>query len=478
MGMALWLTACQAQITPLPTVAVPLTAPAPATRPLAGAAGLDDPLYPTLGNGGYDVLHYDIDLKVDVDSNSLNGATTISARATQALSAFNLDFSGLTIGQVTVNGAPARYRRQASELTITPLQPVQADSLLTVTVAYQGQPQPIRDPGVPFLPLGWQRFGDDIAVVSEPSGAMTWFPSNNHPLDKATFTMRLTVPKPYQAAANGVLSDTHDNGSSTTYVWQMTDPMATYLATVHIGRYEVVTAAGPDGVVRRDYFPLGTPASVKASFARIPQMMQFMRQRIGPYPFAAYGVALLSVPTGWALETQTLSTFGAGAGGAAWDEGEVMHELAHEWFGNSVSPATWQDVWLNEGFATYFQWLWQEQNEGSAAFDATVQKAYASMLAQDVGAPLPQQPPGMFTDATYQRGAWTLHALRLTVGDEVFFKILRTYYQRFAGSHASTADFIATAVEVSGQPAVEALLRDWLTNSKLPAPPAPSAQTR
>lgn len=118
MGMALWLTACQAQITPLPTVAVPLTAPAPATRPLAGAAGLDDPLYPTLGNGGYDVLHYDIDLKVDVDSNSLNGATTISARATQALSAFNLDFSGLTIGQVTVNGAPARYRRQASELTI------------------------------------------------------------------------------------------------------------------------------------------------------------------------------------------------------------------------------------------------------------------------------------------------------------------------------------------------------------------------
>jgi aminopeptidase N len=477
--LALWLTACRPQNTLMPTAAVRVTAPAPASKPLAGAAGLGDPLYPALGNGGYDVLHYAIDLTVDVASNTLTGATMISARSTQALSAFNLDFSGLTIGQVTVNDAPARYRRQNTELTITPAQPVQADSLLTVTVAYQGQPEPIRDPGVPFLPLGWQRFGDDIAVVSEPSGAMTWFPSNNHPLDKATFTMRLTVPKPYQAAANGILSDTQDNGSSTTYVWQMTEPMATYLATVHIGRYEVVTAAGPGGVARRDYFPLGTPASVKASFASIPQMMQFMRERIGSYPFAAYGVALLPIPTGWALETQTLSTFGAvPAGQAGWDEGEVMHELAHEWFGNSVSPATWQDVWLNEGFATYFQWLWQEQNEGSAAFNTTVQQVYASLLAHDVGAPLPQQPPGMFTEATYQRGAWTLHALRLVVGDEVFFKILRTYYQRFAGSHASTSDFIATAVEVSSQPAVETLLRDWLMNPKLPTPPALSEQPR
>ena len=270
------------------------------------------------------------------------------------------------------------------------------------------------------------------------------------------------------------MSDTQDNGSSTTYVWQMTDPMATYLATVHIGRYEMVTATGPGGVVRRDYFPLGTPDSVKASFVPIAQMMQFMSERIGPYPFAAYGVALLSIPTGWALETQTLSTYGASAAnGQGWDEAEVMHELAHEWFGNSVSPATWQDVWLNEGFATYFQWLWQEHNEGPTAFNASVQEVYAAMLAQDIGSPLPQQQPGMFTDATYQRGAWTLHALRLTVGDVVFFKILRAYYQRFAGSHASTADFIATAVEVSGQPAVELLLRDWLTGPNLPAQPAP-----
>ena len=472
----LCLNACQPQTPPAATSAPAASAiPAPPSSPaMTGAAGLGDPLYPELGNGGYDVQHYTIDLSVDVAADTLEGVTTIGARTTQTLRAFNLDFSGLTISRVTVNGEPAAYRRQGSELIITPAQPVAASAPLTVTVAYQGQPQPIRDPGVPFVPLGWQRFGDDLAVVSEPSGAMNWFPSNNHPSDKATFTFRLQVPKPYQAAANGVLSETHDNGASVTYVWQMADPMATYLATVHIGRYDVVTTTGPGGVVRRDYFPLGTPDAVKASFAPIPEMMQFISERIAPYPFAAYGVALLPVSTGWALETQTLSTYGgSGAGSAGWDEGEIMHELAHEWFGNSVSPATWQDAWLNEGFATYFQWLWRAQRDGAEPFDAEVQQAYRTLAAKQVGPALPQQPADLFTDATYLRGAWTLHALRLTVGDDTFFDILRAYYRRFAGGSASTADFVATAVAVSGQPGVEALLRAWLTSPNLPAQPAP-----
>lgn len=466
LGLALWAAACQPQTAPAPTTAVTEIPPAPGATLAApaGAAGLGDPLYPALGNGGYDVQHYTIDLTVDVVRNMLDGVTTITAHATQPLSAFNLDFSGLTITRVTVNGQSADYRRQGSETTITPPQPLAAGARLTVTVAYRGEPQPIRDPGVPFVPLGWQRFEQGIAVVSEPSGAMNWFPSNNHPADKATFTFRVQVPKPYQVAANGVLADTQDAGSSTTFVWQMTDPMATYLATVHVGRYEVVTATGPGGVTLRYYFPLRTPDTVKAKFERIPQMMQFMTERFGAYPFDAYGVALLPVSTGWALETQTLSTYGADGA----DEAEVFHELMHEWFGNSVSPATWQDVWLNEGFATYFQWLWQEETEGRPAFDATVQQAYAGLVSRRVGPVLPQQPAGMFTAATYQRGACTLHALRLTVGDAVFFQILRTYYERFAGGVASTADFSATAVEVSGQPGVEALLNAWLTN---PTPP-------
>lgn len=150
-----------------------------------------------------------------------------------------------------------------------------------------------------------------------------------------------------------------------------------------------------------------------------------------------------------------------------------MHELAHEWFGNSVSPATWQDAWLNEGFATYFQWLWRAQRDGAEPFDAEVQQAYRTLAAKQVGPALPQQPADLFTDATYLRGAWTLHALRLTVGDDTFFDILRAYYRRFAGGSASTADFVATAVAVSGQPGVEALLRAWLTSPNLPAQPAP-----
>lgn len=466
IALALGLAACQPASPAAPTAS-------PAAPSAAGAAGLGDPLYPALGNGGYDVQHYAIDLTVDVARNTLDGAVTITANATQALSAFNLDFSGLTVGHVTVNGQPANFQRQGSEMTITPAQPLAAGAPLTVTVAYRGEPQPIRDPGVPFVPLGWQRFQQGIAVVSEPSGAMNWFPGNHHPADKATFTFRVQVPKPYQVAANGVLTETQETDSAAAFVWRMDDPMATYLATLHIGRYEVVTTAGPDGVPLRHYFPLDTPAGVKAQFAVIPQMMQFMTERFGPYPFDAYGVALLSESTGWALETQTLSTYGAGGG----DETEIFHELMHEWFGNSVSPATWQDVWLNEGFATYFQWLWQEQTAGSAAFEATTRQVYAGLVSRHIGPVLPQQPAGMFTAATYQRGAWTLHALRLTVGDEVFFRTLRTYYDRFAGGVASTADFIATAVEVSGQPAVEALLRAWLSDASVPAAPEGGAIT-
>ncbi len=439
--LLIWLlTACRA-----PAPVTPSPAPAACTNP--AAAGLGDPLYATLGNGGYDVQHYTIVLTVDVAQNRLEGTTTMAAVASEPLCAFNLDFSGLVVTEATVNGAPAGVRRQGDELTLTPAQEVASGAALTVEVRYAGEPQPVRDPGVPFVPLGWQRFGQGIAVVSEPSGAMNWFPGNNHPQDKASFTFFVTVPKPYQAAANGVLIGAQDEGASTTYHWEMADPMATYLATVHIGRYEMVVSEPVNGVQRRDFFPLGTPAATKARFDRLPEMIRFMEARIGPYPFAVYGVALLDTSVGWALETQTLSTFGVEGS----DESTVFHELMHEWFGNSVSPATWQDIWLNEGFATYFEWLWLEETAGRAAYERAVSSASTPDVTPAVLPPLPQRPREMFDATTYREGALVLHVLREKVGDEVFFEILRTYYQRFAGATAGTADFIATAVEVSGR---------------------------
>ena len=197
-----------------------------------GADGLGDNLYPQLGNGGYDVRHYTIDLAFIPAENQIEGKTSIDAVATQDLSSFNLDLLGLTVEQVVVNDVAASFERINHELIISPDQPLLSGDSLSVEVTYAGVPEPITDPSVTFVNLGWQAWNDDFfAAVSQPSGSMNWFPSNNHPLDKATYTIRVTAPEPNVAVANGVLSDTVSNDDGTrTFVWQMDQPMASYLA--------------------------------------------------------------------------------------------------------------------------------------------------------------------------------------------------------------------------------------------------------
>jgi aminopeptidase N len=195
-------------------------------------------------------------------------------------------------------------------------------------------------------------------------------------------------------------------------------------------------------------------------------MLAFLEELIGPYPFDTYGVVALTEPTSWALETQTLSTFGSNRP----PEFVVLHELAHEWFGNSVSPATWQDIWLNEGFAVYLSRMWEEFKGDPETFSRQMNLDYDALDRAQVGPPIPEEPRDMFTQAVYDRGGWTLHALRLTVGDETFREILQTYYDRFKYSTASTADFLEVVREIGGTEAAD-ITEAWLTNPELP--PAP-----
>lgn len=480
-------SACAPGATPRPpatiaspnaTSAAPTTAPSATATPAptqtqssrtvagAGADGLDDPFYPQMGNGGYDVQHYTLALDVDVAGNTISGTATISATATQPLSAFNFDLLGLDVASAEVDAQPAEFRRDGSELTLVPAQPLADGALFTTVIRYGGTPTPVRDPSADFATLGWTAYSSGIYVVSEPSGSMNWYPVNNHPTDKATYTFRVTVPKPYAMAANGVLQDQIDNGATTTYIWQARDRMASYLATVHIGRYEVQTLPGPDGLLIRNYFPVGTSQTVKDKFARTSDMIAFLVNMLGPYPFEAYGVVLVDQPLDFALETQTLSTFGKDGG----EELTVFHELMHQWFGNSVSPKMWRDVWLNEGFATYFQYLWLEHRAGRAALDKVMRDNYGYFGNRDASPAIPTNPRQMFATGVYVRGSWTLHALRLTVGDATFFRILRTYYERYRDGNASTDDFIAVAREIGG-PNTEPLLRAWLFDPNVPAMP-------
>ena len=446
----------------------------PVVRTTGKLDSIGDPYYPELGNSGYDAQHYTLDLTVDMSHNVVSGIAIMQARATQALQAFNLDFEGFVISALTVDDARANYSRTEHELTITPTRSLATGAVFTTTVTYNGTPRTVHSPAVIDIPLGWTNYGGGSYVASEPAGAAAWYPVNDHPRDKANYTFRITVPKPYVVAANGLLQETIDHGATQTYRWETVHPLASYLATVNIAPFVTEQSIGPGGLPIRNFFPPDIAANATNVFSPTAEMIDFYSQRFGPYPFEAYGVVVANKELGYALETQTLSLFGRDAGanlpGAPWIESTVAHELAHHWFGDSVSAANWQDIWLNEGFATYAQWLWAEHKQGRGALDSAVRGAYRGLSERT--SPPPGKPPAddLFNNSVYARGALTLHALRLEVGDDTFFRVLQTYTERFRYGNASTADFIAVATEVSGRD-LKALFNSWLYANELPKLP-------
>ena len=458
-----------------PTTAVTESAAAPDGEAKPGAAGIGDSLYPEFGNGGYDVEHYTLDLTVkDVATSDLDGVTTIAARATQNLSSFNLDFMGFEITTIVINGQPADYKRNKRELTITPATPLAEKEAFTVEVHYQGAPG--ERSGVALPQTGWITFDGGSFVLSEPDGAASFYPVNDHPLDKASYTFRVTVPEPFEVAANGVLTETIDNGSTTTFLFEERDPMASYLATVDIAEFDLETSKAENGIPIRNYYSSSLPEDVRKPFQRQGEMLVYFSDIFGPYPFEVYGALVMDTNFGAALENQTMSIFGRDMIDTEHVEGTeqvVAHEMAHQWFGDSVSLADWRDIWLNESFATYSQALWLEHTRGKRALDNWIKGVYGFVRENRESMSPPGKPPAheLFNAGVYYWGALALHALRLEVGDEKFFEILKTYQKRFEDGNVRTADFIAVAQEVSGKE-LNAFFDSWLYSEDLAPIPA------
>ncbi|WP_328943389.1 M1 family metallopeptidase [Streptomyces sp. NBC_00250] len=437
-------------------------------RGTPGAAGLRDPFFPKLGNGGYDVSRYALTLAYDPRTGRLDGTAEITARATQDLSAFNLDLAGLTVDRASVDDAPAAANRAGNELTLRPLEEIREGAEFRASVTYGGVPEPITD--ADGSEEGWLRTDDGAVAVGEPAGSMTWFPGNHHPSDKAAYTLTLTVPAGLEGISNGVRTArrTTADGRVTTE-WRTTEPMASYLATVAIGRYET---DGAGSATAPGSLPVLTAAerSVAAGSAalrdEIPEIIDRQTRRFGPYPFSTAGAIVTEDGTlGYALETQTRPVFPA----AAFDRTTLVHELAHQWFGNSVTPATWRDLWLNEGFATYAEWLYTEEYEHVPA-----RTHFERAFAQDANWAFPPAAPpaaeNLFDPPVYQRGAMVLHKLRETVGDETFDEILRGWPAKYRHANASTADFTAYAESVAGR-GLDELWDVWLYGDGKPAKP-------
>ncbi|MGV9312704.1 M1 family metallopeptidase [Streptomyces sp. NPDC003691] len=464
---------------------------------------MSDSYLPQHGDDGYRVTAYDLDLEYVPHTGRLAGRATVHAVAARGLPVLALDLGAFRLHKVLVDGRrPARWTHRAGKLRITPGKPVPPGTAFTVEVRYQGVPQPVRTRE--WGELGWEQLDEGALVASQPHGAPSWFPCNDRPDDKAVYRIAMTAPTPYTVVANGRLVSRTAGASTTRWVYEQSAPMATYLATVQIGPYERVPVPGADepGAAEqgagaeaaaggREAAGPGVPQSAAVprpllgrfahDFARQGRMIALFEECFGPYPFDSYGVVVVADDLDVPVEAQGLAVFGANhVDGARGSERLIAHELAHQWFGNSLTVADWRHIWLNEGFAKYAEWLWSEASGGpAAAVLAARSRARLALLPQD----LRLADPGLrrlFDDRVYERGALTLHALRTTVGDPAFTALLREWTAVHRHGLVTTEGFTALAERhagagaAGGAEAVARLFRAWLQEKRLPELPVPS----
>ncbi|MEU2337806.1 M1 family metallopeptidase [Streptomyces sp. NPDC006654] len=430
------------------------------------------------GTHDHRTLAYDLRLTYDPAAATLDGRAHVRAVAERTLRRVHLDLAGLDVHDALVDGAPTRPYREGRKLVLPTPRPIRAGTPFDLEVGYGGRPGPVR---TPFGLIGWDRTGDPhdgTLVAAQPLGAASWFPCNDRPDDKAEFTFRVTVPRGHQVIANGTLVERAGTGPTECWTYRHPGPMAPYLAALYTGRFAHRTWRARDTatgrrITGRDAYPARIAGRAGYDLARQPAMMEAFTGWFGPYPFETYGAVVVDADLDEPVENQTASVFGRNHvdGDRTW-ETLVAHELVHQWFGNSVSLRDWRDIWLNEGFATYGEWLWSE-HIGEDSADALARAAWHAMARRHDGLRIADPGPDrMFDDRVYDRGACTLHALRLTAGDERFFSMLRGWHHAHRGGSADTATFIAHAGRAMPATA-EPLLRAWLYDTRLP--PLPSA---
>jgi aminopeptidase N len=421
-----------------------------ARAPAVGSFAADlacpaDPFFPGAQNSGYDVGNYSLRFSYEPSSKRLAGLDLITATATQNLSQFDLDLRGFSISSLKVNGRAATFSRAGSKLVITPNVDVLAGVEFTVRIRYAGRPSLVRDPDDSLE--GWFPTADGAFVVGEPQGSPAWYPVNDTPCDKATYDFSVTVPRGLTVMANGVLVSHLAARGKTSWVWRESEAMAPYLATARIGRFRLTRSKLRDGtpvylaVERR----LGTVDVLR----KLPAIVDFFSSIYGPYPFDAAGAIVDSSKNApYPLETQTKPLFPKPP-----NETELAHELAHQWFGDSVTLTTWSDIWLNEGFATWSEWIWSE-HEGNETAEQLFQQFYATTASEDRFWSPPPADLGsvrfLFAPPVYLRGAMTLQALRDKIGDSAFFRVMRDWATQNQFANVRTAQFIALAQRDSG----------------------------
>jgi aminopeptidase N len=440
--------------------------------------GIGDRLFPTLGNPGYDVLSYDLSFTYPgSNSKPLTAVTKIDALATEHLDSLNLDFARGTVESVDVNGAPAAFTSAGEDLVITPAVPLPRGSALHITVRYTSDPVSAKGQDG-----GWVRTNDGLVMANQADAAHLVFPCNDHPSDKAMFTIYVTAPNGYTAVANGVPLGTRRDSRTTTWTYLTEHPMATELAQVSIGRTTVLHRRGPHGLPVRDVVPAKDAKLLEPWLAKTPGQIAWLEKKVGPYPFENYGLLIAEARTGFELETQTLSLFEKDVftepGFPKWYVESIMvHELSHQWFGDSVSPRTWSDLWLNEGHATWYEALYAQET-AHRPMETRMKAAYAlSDQWRAAGGPPAAPKPSrkgrkisIFRPNVYDGAALVLYALRQEIGRPAFERLERVWTAAHRDGTATTADFERMASDIAGRD-LSAFFHAWLYGEKTPPMP-------
>ncbi|MDX1447536.1 MAG: M1 family metallopeptidase [Acidimicrobiia bacterium] len=460
------VTACAPGQVPPPTTVAPQVSPttttkAPPAPAVDAAAGLGDRMFPDLGNAGYDAISYDVALDIDSELTEVQGRTAMTAVAGVSLSSFVVDFSAGEVVSVTVDGTAATWERSGRDLRITPSSaPISAGAEFVVMIEHRGRIEPIQRTAFPF-PTGWQIGDQSRYLFSQPDGASAVFPVNDHPSDRADVTLVITVPAPHSAVSGGRRLDPLEGDGPGVHRFEIRE-VAPYLVPLAVGPFESVVAA--DGTMI--WIPVGD--AVPAGFDRQAEILAALEADLGPYPFDSIGALIVDDDLPAALETQTLPTYTRVS--AEWREPVIAHELAHQWFGNEIALGQWDDIWLNEGFATFMTWRWIERDRGRDAYEEEVGRAWQTVFSSRL--PPPDHPPGqdLFNLSVYLRGGLTLAALRDFVGDERFFEFVRQYVAAFSDDVVTTERFLTFVLVVLG-PDAEQLVIDWIRDPELPPNP-------
>jgi aminopeptidase N len=433
----------------------------------ASPAPVIDPYLPANGNFGYRVSRYELELEYKVAINRLAGSATITAVTLAELRTFTLDLAHtMTVSKVAVNGRrPAHFRCSNEKLLVTLASPLPAGAAMSISVRYSGTPRPI---DTYWGEVGFEELSNGALVAGQPNGAATWFPCDDHPSAKASYRIQISTDSPYYAIANGELVARKVRAGQTVWTYEQAEPTSSYLMTLQIGMYERYRLAKAP-VPMYAALPARLKRDFDYDFGRQPQMMKLFVKLFGPYPLATgYTVVVTDDDLEIPLEAQGISIFGANhCDGRRGAERLIAHELAHQWFGNSVTARHWRDIWLHEGFACYAEWLWSEDSGGPSAADWA--KHYHQGLAR-----LPQDlllsdpgPRDMFDDRVYKRGALTLHVLRTRIGDRNFFALLQDWTTRHRHSTAFTDDFTGLAARYT-EKSLQPLWQAWLYSKALP----------